>query len=312
MAAAPGSCRSARVLIVLFARAVGGLLMARIYISSTYADLADHRAAVARALRSAGHEVIAMEDYAAADQRPVDRCLDDVRRSDHYVGIVAFRYGYVPPTGAGLSITELEYRHAVESRKKCLIFLAAEDAGWPMSHSDFYSGDEITREKLKIFRGQLMDRHVVGIFTSADDLAAQVTSAVARADLHYSAVLAPLWNVLNHVLGSKRTAALERSVTPYYAELFVALGLPFLEWVWGVRKRRRLANLQRVLLDEDALRALRRLTLVAQTHASEEHVSAAGAVQKARSRRWGRAAKRLGSSQLAQAASSAAPDAAAP
>lgn len=284
--------------------------MARVYTSSTYADLPDHRAAVARALRSAGHEVLAMEDYAAADQRPVDRCLEDVRRSDVYVGIVAFRYGYVPPTGAGLSITELEYRKAVECGKQCLIFLAAEDAGWPMSHSDFYSGDDITREKLKAFRRHLMDRHVVGIFTSADDLAAQVISAVTRADLHYSAVLAPLWNLLNHVLGSRRTAALERIVTPYYAELFVTVGLPFLEWVWEVRKRRRLAKLQRVLLDDDVLRALRRLTLVAQTHANDEQTFAGGGGEKARSRRWGRAAKRLRSSQLAEAASSAVPDAA--
>ena len=39
--------------------------MARIYISSTYADLKDHREAVYQALRALRHDVIAMEDLVA-------------------------------------------------------------------------------------------------------------------------------------------------------------------------------------------------------------------------------------------------------
>ena len=73
--------------------------MSRIYVSSTFSDLQDQREAVYRALRRLGHDVVAMEDYVASDQRPLDRCLDDVASSDVYIGIVAWRYGYVPPTG---------------------------------------------------------------------------------------------------------------------------------------------------------------------------------------------------------------------
>ena len=95
--------------------------MSRIYVSSTFSDLQDQREAVYRALRRLGHDVVAMEDYVASDQRPLDRCLDDVASSDVYIGIVAWRYGYVPPTGNPdrLSITELEYRHAVRLNIPC-------------------------------------------------------------------------------------------------------------------------------------------------------------------------------------------------
>jgi hypothetical protein len=54
-------------------RSDGGPLKA--YLSSTFKDLVDHRDRAYRALRSLNFDVIAMEDYVAADERPVDRCL---------------------------------------------------------------------------------------------------------------------------------------------------------------------------------------------------------------------------------------------
>lgn len=67
--------------------------MATIYLSSTYEDLKDYRRVVFEALRKAGHQVIAMEDYVAADQRPVEQCLADVERADLYVGSSRFAMG---------------------------------------------------------------------------------------------------------------------------------------------------------------------------------------------------------------------------
>ena len=69
--------------------------MARIYISSTYPDLAEVREAVFRTMRMIGHDVIAMQDYVATEQRPLEKCLADVRSCDIYVGIIAWRYGYI-------------------------------------------------------------------------------------------------------------------------------------------------------------------------------------------------------------------------
>ena len=67
--------------------------MATIYISSTYEDLKDHRRVVYEALRKAGHQVVAMEDYVATDQRPVEKCLKDVEKPDIYVGSSRFGTG---------------------------------------------------------------------------------------------------------------------------------------------------------------------------------------------------------------------------
>ena len=89
---------------LLSARTQPGSLtpMGTIYLSSTYEDLKDHREAVYRALRRLGHDVGAMEDYVATDQRPVDKCLADVAACDIYVGILAWRYGYVPADNKGI------------------------------------------------------------------------------------------------------------------------------------------------------------------------------------------------------------------
>ena len=111
--------------------------MATIYLSSTYEDLKNYRGVVFEALRKSGYHVIAMEDYVATDQRPVEKCLMDVEKADIYVGLFAFRYGYVPPPAHNnpdrLSITELEFRHAEKLKKPCLTFIAKEDAGIPLT-----------------------------------------------------------------------------------------------------------------------------------------------------------------------------------
>src|SRR4051812_35141382 len=109
----------------------------KIYVSATYRDLQKHRQAVLAVLRRMGHLPIGMEDYVAEGMRPLYRCLEDVRVCDAYVGIIAWRYGYVPqdagtpdlplPDGTTIgqtSITEFEYRQAVrDADKPKLMFL---------------------------------------------------------------------------------------------------------------------------------------------------------------------------------------------
>jgi hypothetical protein len=65
----------------------------KVYLSSTFKDLEDHRRYADRAMRSLGLDVVAMEDYVARDERPVERCLADVEAADLYVGVFGFRYG---------------------------------------------------------------------------------------------------------------------------------------------------------------------------------------------------------------------------
>lgn len=146
--------------------------MARIYVSSTWSDLKDHRAQVRRAIRRMGHDDVAMEYYVAEDQRPLDKCLADVRASDLYIGLFAFRYGFIP-AGYAQSITELEFRTAVSAGKECLIFLLAEDAPWPANLIEFEAYD-----KIKALRDELGQRYVADFFTNKADLEAGVCQAI--------------------------------------------------------------------------------------------------------------------------------------
>jgi hypothetical protein len=104
-----------------------GRAMARIYVSSTFVDLREHRAKVIETLRQLGHDVVAMENYVADVQIPLEKCLDDVSSCDMYVGVFGWRYGYIPDDDAmGLSITEYEYRCAEQKEMPRLVFILDE------------------------------------------------------------------------------------------------------------------------------------------------------------------------------------------
>jgi hypothetical protein len=148
-------------------------IVARIYISSTFEDLKDYREKVRVALRQMGHEDIEMEYYVAEDKRPLDKCLEDVASCDLYIGIFAWRYGYVPD-GYGKSITELEYRKAVETGKKCLIFLLDEEVPWPIKFVDRGKNEK----RIRALKKELSKEKTVSFFKSADELASFISPAV--------------------------------------------------------------------------------------------------------------------------------------
>ena len=104
--------------------------MATFYLSSTFLDLKECREEVARTLRLMGHSVVGMEDYVAEGQVPLKKCLEDVAKCDAYLGIFAWRYGYIPKEGnpERKSITELEYREALRLKKEPLIFILRREA----------------------------------------------------------------------------------------------------------------------------------------------------------------------------------------
>lgn len=164
----------------------------RIYLSSTYTDLIDHRAAVARLIRQMGHEVIGMEEYVAEGSRPLDRCLRDVDSADIYIGIFAWRYGYIPlPSGntpgdpvatvSRPSITELEFRRA--SSKRPLVFLLDPKASWPVQYIDALSGTPEDAAGVKRLRDELSAQWLSGFFTTPEELARQVSAAVYRREV---------------------------------------------------------------------------------------------------------------------------------
>lgn len=158
----------------------------KIYVSSTFEDLKDFRRAVYSQLRKVRIDVDAMEDYAAADQRPLKRCREGVAAADLYIGIFAWRYGFVPPEDnpERLSITELEYLCAGEHGKERLVFLLRDDAPWPPTAMDSQSKSRKGARQIQRLRDQLRKQHGVGYFATPDELAKEVAAAVTMAIMH--------------------------------------------------------------------------------------------------------------------------------
>jgi hypothetical protein len=152
------------------------------YLSSTYADLEKYRRRAYEELRGLEFDVLAMEDYGAADERPLDRCLADVERSDLYVGIFAHRYGHIPDAEnpKRRSITELEYRHAVAHNIPRLIFMVPADAKWERQFDDAITGDGNRGERIANLREELAKNRLLKEFTTPGELAAAVASSASR------------------------------------------------------------------------------------------------------------------------------------
>jgi hypothetical protein len=145
--------------------------VSRIYVSSTFDDLQECREKVRTAIRRMGHEDVAMEYYVAEDKRPLEKCLADVRSSDLYVGIFAWRYGFIPQ-GDGESITVQEYRAARAAGKECLILLLDEEAPWPRRRIEIAATDRV-----EALRAELQDG-IVSYFTGPADIDARFIEMV--------------------------------------------------------------------------------------------------------------------------------------
>lgn len=145
----------------------------KVYLSSTFLDLNHHRETVAVALRKAKYDVTMMEEYVARDEMVEIACQGDVSGCDAYVGIFAWRYGYVPEDNnpEKKSVTELEYSTAAQRKIPCLLFLLKDEAEWPkeMRDADVARITEL-RTRLK--------KRCSAYFAGANDLAVEVLAAL--------------------------------------------------------------------------------------------------------------------------------------
>ena len=93
----------------------------------------------------------------ASEKRPLAKCLEDVAESDIYVGIFAWRYGFIPKEEGNpeLLITELEYRAAGQDFEEWLIFLLRPDASWPPILMDQHSGEGDRGKQIERLREEL-------------------------------------------------------------------------------------------------------------------------------------------------------------
>ena len=65
----------------------------KVFVSSTYKDLVDHRAKVAEAVERLGQQGVRMVVFGARPSEATEASLDEVDVSEVFVGIYAHRYG---------------------------------------------------------------------------------------------------------------------------------------------------------------------------------------------------------------------------
>jgi uncharacterized protein HemY len=142
-------------------------------ISSTARDLPDHRGGIRDACERAGFEPRMMEKLPALDADAIEASLRLVDEADVYVGIFAYRYGYVPD-GHDISITEMEYNRAVKRDMPRLIFFIHEDH--PVIGRDVETGPGA--DKLTALKERIGKDRVAGFFKSPGELRGEVIAAL--------------------------------------------------------------------------------------------------------------------------------------
>jgi hypothetical protein len=185
--------------------------MARIYISSSYQDLKVEREAVRNAILRLGHMPLGMEAYNAADSPPLQRCLEDVAKCQYYVGICAWRHGFMPP-GESRCITELEYEEAVRCGIPRFVFLLQASASWPIESTDE------DRALVKAWRQRLEKQRMVAYFSTADELAGKFIATFVEQGLAKGPGAADIPPLLPYLCDRSRqedalAEALERKAT---------------------------------------------------------------------------------------------------
>lgn len=179
-----------------------------VMISSTARDLPDHRREAEQACLRQKMFPIMMEHLPASDDDAIAVSLAMVDRSDFYLGILGFRFGYVPD-GHKQSITEMEYRRALEKNIPVFAFLMHRKH--PLLEADVETGP--ARKKLDKLRKELEKQRVVNYFTSPAQLGAQIIHTLSTLPSNELATLDSAYEIPD-TIGAVHTSSLDAMLKP--------------------------------------------------------------------------------------------------
>jgi hypothetical protein len=187
----------------------------KLYISSTFFDLHEHREALINALRKTERfDIISMENYGTRSTPPLQKCLADVEESEFYILLLGRRYGFIPENEQ-LSITNLEYKKAIgytgndiggtPDYKKCVLpfilndnYFLDESIQEKIREEEVKDGPDLTKqkkEKLESLKNKIQkDFTIDNFFTTPDDLTTKVFGALIPEliDRNYADVVSKL------------------------------------------------------------------------------------------------------------------------
>lgn len=143
----------------------------KVFLSSTFEDLADTRREISHWLREIfGADLVIMETFGSNAAPPVINSVRRVRECDVFVGIYAHRYGTID-TASGKSITEIELDEAehalsVGSVTNLFTYIVDENAPWPDEMVEKGGGAVVGLKRLR----DRAARHTYTVFQNANQL----------------------------------------------------------------------------------------------------------------------------------------------
>lgn len=144
-------------------------MVKKVFISSTYSDLLPYRKQVWEKIEKLNIEILGMEKFGARKGAPLDTCLEEVSKSDIFIGIISYRFGSVDKSSKK-SFTQLEYEKANDLDKEIMIYLMDDDAlVFPK-----YVEKGINAKRLDKFRKILMKCHTYDTYKEPVELATKI------------------------------------------------------------------------------------------------------------------------------------------
>lgn len=147
----------------------------QVFVSSTYTDLIEERAAVTQCLLDMNCIPVGMEQFPASNMKQMDyikMMLDDC---DYYILILAGRYGSCDSDGIGF--TEKEYDYALSQRIPVMSFLK-DDIG--VIPNDKCEKTEKGQKQLEEFRAKVSKDRIVRYYSDIGNLKADVAVSLSQ------------------------------------------------------------------------------------------------------------------------------------
>lgn len=148
----------------------------QIFISSTFADLAEERQSVSRSILDLGHIPAGMEMFPAADKDQLSYIKKVIDECDYYILIIGARYGSTDSNG--VSYTQREFEYAVETGKTVLAFIHRDIDLIPMGKTD---KNELKKEKLLEFTKVVANNRLVNYWSDIGELKSSAIISLTKA-----------------------------------------------------------------------------------------------------------------------------------
>ncbi len=158
----------------------------QVFVSSTYEDLKEERAAVIDCLLDNNCIPVGMEQFPASSMSQWEYIQKMMEYTDYYVLITAGKYGSIDPsTENRISYTEREYDYAKGKNIPVLSFIIKNMDSLPGYKLE---RDSDLREKLTLFQNKVRTGKLVSFYSDVSDLKYEVSRSISRAIIDEPAI----------------------------------------------------------------------------------------------------------------------------